>query len=118
MQDNIEERGNTSCVQWHAYNGLLRPVQARDAETVDYLLKKGASPTFRGINQICGFDAVNLKKCKEDRKAGHPIAPVATILALLKQHMTDQHDPYTPYPLKGVNSCYKEKTDIEEYLKG
>lgn len=117
----INSHKNIQALQNNTCNVLVRSVRARDLQLTGILLDKGLSPTFRGVNQLCAFDAINLKQAHDDLEAGHLVASTNDLLDILKQYMPCQHLPLQTdkETKKNAQQLFDEakKTDYTQHYK-
>ena len=95
--------------QDHYVNPLVDAVHARDYELAELLLDKGASPTFRGMNMMNGFDALRLER---GYMVDNPASDKA-MKELLEKYMK-QDEKQTPYSLSGMNAAYIRDEELEQ----
>ncbi len=97
------------------HNPLIRAVQAQDVEFIEFLLKHGANPLFRGTDFVNAFDAANICT-SEDFSSVQKTASLSEIFLLLKKYIP-AGEVYTPFPAKSINPWYKEKINIQEWFR-
>lgn len=99
-------------VQDHYHNPLTNAVYNSDYSFAKLLLDRGASPVFRGINQMDAYDNLRLRN---SIVYSNPDA-VAAFKELLDSYLK-QGEQHTPYPLAGMNSAYVTDRELMEFRR-